>query len=195
MANGKTNGGERASGVPCLKVDTGNLPGKAAFELWQEELIPHWEIKLQESGQERFESAAESYFIGEVMLGKVRTPARRIDRSRYRIARDGLTQYGLQFIIGGRIGRRDGEGVVLARNRGDLFVSDLTQTQALEASNLSVLYFSAHAICWRRSLCSRTIIISASSRGTITSWPCWAIIWLRFTSLPRIWTLPKPRPG
>lgn len=130
------------SRVPCLKVDTGRLPRQAALELWQEEFVPHWEIRPRKNGQERFESATDSYLIGDAMLGTVRTPAQQIDRSRYRIARDGFTQYGFQFVIDGAIGRRDGGREAAARKKGDLFVSDLAQPQALEASDLSALYFS-----------------------------------------------------
>src|SRR5690606_8668060 len=82
--------------LPSFSVDTGRLPPKAALRLWQEELIPHWELRPHDRDADRFESATESYLIGDIMLGKVRTPSQRMDRSRYRIARDGLSQYGLQ---------------------------------------------------------------------------------------------------
>jgi len=128
--------------LPSFSFDTGRMPPKTAFSLWQEELIPHWELRLHDRDIQTFASATEGYLIGDIMLGRVRTPSQRIDRSRYRIARDGLSQYGLQFIVGGGIGRCDGGSEGWAGNTGDLFVSDLTQTQRLDARDLNVLYFS-----------------------------------------------------
>lgn len=128
--------------LPCFRVDTGQLPRNTAFGLWQDEFIPHWELRPQDRTSDTFESATESYLIGDIVLGRVRTPSQRMDRSRYRIGRDGLSQYGLQFVVQGGIGKRDGGSDGWAGNKGDLFVSDLTQTQMLEASDPSVVYFS-----------------------------------------------------
>lgn len=128
--------------LPSFRVDTRQLPRNEAFSLWQDELIPHWELQPHDKDAERFESATETYLIGDIVLGRVETPSQRMDRSRYRIARDGLSQYGLQFVVDGGIGKRSGGSEGWADNKGDLFVSDLTQTQMLEASNLSVVYFS-----------------------------------------------------
>lgn len=128
--------------LPSFRIDTRPLPRSTAFSLWQEELVPYWGIRLPDNRQDQFTSVMESFVIGDVTLGTVHTRAQYMDRSRYRIARDGFTQYGLQFIIEGCNGVRDGNSDSVARNRGDLLVCDLTQPQSLEASDLSVLYFT-----------------------------------------------------
>lgn len=125
-----------------LRVDTQHLPGNDAFALWQEEFVPHWEVRPVQPPREKFRSSAEIHQFGEMALGTVKTPAQWIDRSRYRIARDGFTQFGIQIVRQGHIGKRDGGNDVLAKEPGDLLVSDLTQCSALEASDLSALFFS-----------------------------------------------------
>lgn len=128
--------------LTSFRIDTEQLPRNTAFSRWQEELVPYWEIRLPDSRRDQFTSVMESFVIGDVTLGTVHTRAQYMDRSRYHIARDGFTQYGLQFIIDGRNGVRDGDSDSVAKNRGDLLVCDLTQPQSLEASDLSVLYFT-----------------------------------------------------
>src|SRR5690606_4097743 len=128
--------------LPFFSVDTGRLPRNEAFGLWQDEVVPCGEAHPHDKETETFASVTEGYLIDDMMLGRVWTPSQRIGRSRYRIARDGLSQYGLQFIIEGGIGKRDGGSEGWAGNRGDLLVADLTQTQMLEARDLNVIYFS-----------------------------------------------------
>src|SRR5690606_16179870 len=115
---------------------------RTAFGIWQEEIVPYWEIRPGHKARDKFASMTEIYDLGDMMFGTVTTPAQRVDRSQYRIARDGLTQYGLQVIVGGRIGRRDGTDADVARRPGDVLIADLAQCQALEADDLSVLFFS-----------------------------------------------------
>ncbi len=125
-----------------LRVDTRHLPGRDAFALWQEQFVPHWEVRPVQSPREKFQSSTEIHQFGDIVLGTVETPAQWIDRSRYRIARDGFTQFGIQIVRQGRIGRRDGGSDAVAKEPGDLLVSDLAQCSALEASDLSTIFLS-----------------------------------------------------
>lgn len=125
-----------------LRVHTHELPGKDALRLWQEEYVPYWEIRPVGSPEDKFESSAEIHQLGDMALGSVRTPAQWIDRSRYRIAQDGFTQFGVQVVMEGHIGKRDAGPEALASEPGDLLISDLAQCSTLETSNLSALFFS-----------------------------------------------------
>jgi AraC-like DNA-binding protein len=104
--------------------------------------VPYWEVRPIRSPEEKFASSAEIHQFGEMALGMVKTPAQWIDRSRYRIARDGFTQFGIQIVRQGHIGKRDSGSDALAKEPGDLLISDLSQCSTLEASNLSALFFS-----------------------------------------------------
>lgn len=126
----------------ALRVDTRHLPGKDAFALWQAEFVPYWEVRPVKAPEEKFQSSAEIHQFGEMALGTVRTPAQWIDRSRYRVACDGFTQFGIQFVRQGHIGKRDAGSDALASEPGDMLISDLSQCSTLEASNLSALFFS-----------------------------------------------------
>lgn len=132
----------KAYALPSFSIDTSQLPRNTAFGVWQDEIIPYWEARLHDKRAETFDSAADGYLFGDIMVGRVRTASQHLDRSRYRIARDGLSQYGFQFIMDGGIGGRDGGSEGWAGAKGDLFVSDLAQTMRVEACNLRVLYFS-----------------------------------------------------
>jgi AraC-like DNA-binding protein len=133
--NGNTN-------LQPLRVDTQHLPGSEAFALWQDEFVPYWEVRPVRPPEEKFASSAEIHQFGAMALGTVKTPAQWIDRSRYRIARDGFTQFGIQIVRQGHIGKRDTGSDALASEPGDVLISDLSQCSTLEASNLSALFFS-----------------------------------------------------
>ncbi|MHA6731641.1 helix-turn-helix domain-containing protein [Devosia sp. A369] len=131
---------EAGAALQSFRIDTGNLVRKAGFALWQEELVPYWESRPCGNTQEPFRSVFECHLFGAVMIGRVGTPAQRIDRSRYRIARDGFSQYGLKIVLSGAIGKRDGHGESRAEAPGDVFLTDLSQPQAVESSDLDVLF-------------------------------------------------------
>lgn len=138
-----SNGRSDAQTGPALqsfRIDTGNLAGKAGFELWQEELVPYWDSQPCGDVREHFRSVFESHLCGAVMIGRVGTPAQRIDRSRYRIARDGFSQYGLKIVLRGAIGKRGGDRESRADAPGDVFITDLSQPQTVESGDLDVLF-------------------------------------------------------
>lgn len=135
----RATSGER---LQSLRVDTRHLPGDQAFALWQDEFVPYWEVRPVRSTDDRFECSAEIHPFGNMVLGAVTTPAQWIDRSRHRIARDGLTQFGIQIVRQGHIGKRDAGIEAVAKEPGDVLISDLSQCSTLEAGNLSALFFS-----------------------------------------------------
>src|SRR5690606_40864942 len=103
-----------------LRVLTHDLPGKDALRLWQEEYVPYWEIRPVGSPEDKFESSAEIHQLGDMALGSVRTPAQWIDRSRYRIAQDCFTQFGVQVDMECHIGKLYAGSEDLERDRGDM---------------------------------------------------------------------------
>lgn len=125
--------GAGSSRPQALRIDTQHLPGKDASALWQDEFVPYWEVRPVRSPEEKFPSSAEIHQFGEMALGTVRTPAQWIDRSRYRVACDGFTQFGIQFVRQGHIGKRDAGAEALASEPGDVLISDLSQCSTLAA--------------------------------------------------------------
>ncbi len=110
---------------------------REALSLWQENLGAIYDVRLR-SDDSVFQSRAEAFHFGDVVLTAYRCSAQTFDRSRSRIGRDGIDHYTLQFCLSGRHGRRDGAQNGEAE-RGDLLVADLAQPHATATSDFDSL--------------------------------------------------------
>lgn len=127
---GMTGGGmeEARDRVPQSVVDTRGMAGGAAFELWREQLNAMGEARSLRPVASGFHVQVEAFQIGPLVLGRSIQPAQTFDRSRFRIARDGLDQLVLRFFDRGSVFCRDRDADAGVRP-GDLFVTDLAEVQ------------------------------------------------------------------
>ena len=110
-----------ADKLPFSSFDTKGLPLQAARTLWFENI--------------------DVLFDVNVVIGKSRSLAQSFERSRYRAARDGLSQYLIQFYSAGLCGKRGSAESEWARP-GDLMLVDLAQplaTAATDFANLTMI--------------------------------------------------------
>lgn len=116
---------EHADGsIPHSVLDTRGLPGKQAFELWQEHLSRHYEPRVRKDHPHNFDLRADFWHLGNVLLANFQVPAQDYNRSRTCIGRDGMDMFMVQIFRKGWNAPRD-TGVT-ARD-GDILVFDMAQ--------------------------------------------------------------------
>ncbi|MDJ1157023.1 AraC family transcriptional regulator [Chelatococcus sp. SYSU_G07232] len=132
--------GQAKSGqkLPYSFMDTKGMSAKEAGAAWAENIGVMFDTKYHELPSEGFHAHAGGYILGELIIGTGKSVAQNFDRSRYRIGRDGLTHYLLQYYQRGSCGRRDGGSGDRTRP-GDLFITDLAQPLATAASDFTNL--------------------------------------------------------
>lgn len=123
--------------IPRSLFDSASLGGKEALAIWQENMDAIYDVRLC-ADQTGFQTRAEAFHFGEVVLTAYRCSAQTFDRSRARIGRDGVDHYTLQFCLSGRHGRRDGVRGGEA-GPGDLLIADLAQPHATTTSDFDSL--------------------------------------------------------
>lgn len=124
--------------IPHSLLDSAGLERKAALAVWRENMDALYDVRLRAHDGAGFQSRAEAFHFGDVVLTAYRCSAQTFDRSRSRIGRDGIDHYTLQFCLSGRHGRRDGAQGEEA-GRGDLLIADLAQPQATATSDFDSL--------------------------------------------------------
>lgn len=124
--------------IPHSLFDSAGMGRLAALAIWQESMGALYDVRLRAHDEAGFQSRAEAFHFGEVVLTAYRCSAQTFDRSRARIGRDGIDHYTLQFCLSGRHGRRDGAGGGEA-GRGDLLIADLAQPHATATSDFDSL--------------------------------------------------------
>lgn len=124
--------------IPYSLLDTSAARTSDAVALWQESMGAIYDVRPRAHEAADFQSRAEAFHLGEIVLTAYRCSAQTFDRSRSRIGRDGIDHYTLQFCLSGRHGRRDGESGSEA-GPGDLLVADLSQRQATATSDFDSL--------------------------------------------------------
>ena len=124
--------------VPHSLVTTIGLPPEEALAVWHESMGAIYDVRLRGSDNARFQSRAEAFHLGEIVLTAYHCSAQTFSRSRARIGRDGMDHYTLQFCLAGRHGPRDGETGSEA-GPGDLLIADLAQRQATGTSDFDSL--------------------------------------------------------
>ena len=108
------------------RFDTRTLPPKLAQPAWNEAIGVIFDSRSRKSVEEGFFAHVDAAFMGDVALGRLTGTAQDFDRSRYKIARDGMDGYLLQFYLNGRSASRGGSNSEVA-SEGDLYVIDMAQ--------------------------------------------------------------------
>ncbi|MQT14878.1 helix-turn-helix domain-containing protein [Segnochrobactrum spirostomi] len=109
------------------RFDTRHLPAPAAREAWNEAINVVFDSRLRK-GADGFFASVDAALIGDVAFGRIQGSAQDFDRSRYKIARDGMDGFILQFYFTGQSAARDGKRPVAGA--GDLYVIDMAQPLA-----------------------------------------------------------------
>lgn len=106
--------------------DSRALPAHLAQPAWNEAIGVLFDSRSRKSVEEGFFAHVEAAFMGDVALGRLQSTAQDFDRSRYKIARDGMDGFLLQFYLNGRSASRGGSNSEVA-GEGDLYVIDMAQ--------------------------------------------------------------------
>lgn len=115
--------------------DTRVLPAHLAQQAWTEAIGVLFDSRPRKTVEEGFFAEVDAAFMGDVALGRLRSTAQDFDRSRYKIARDGMDGYLLQFYLSGRSATRGGSNAEVA-GEGDLYVIDMAQPLATTTTDL-----------------------------------------------------------
>lgn len=116
------------------RFDTRALPKTTAQEVWHESINVLFDSRPRQSIEDGFYARVDAALMGDVALGSLTSTAQDFDRSRYKIARDGMDGYLLQFYLRGQSARRSGSNSHVA-GEGDLYVLDMAQPLSTATSD------------------------------------------------------------
>ncbi|MFC6486378.1 helix-turn-helix domain-containing protein [Nitratireductor sp. GCM10026969] len=117
--------------------DSSGIPPREAFALWQEQLDHLAEARLVKE-PEGFHARAEAVVLDRLVVGSIQNTAYAYDRSRFRIARDGIDHYMLQFYKKGRmICRITGTGEAI--KPGDMILADMANPESVVILDIDVV--------------------------------------------------------
>ena len=116
-----------AQPIPVSVFDTAGMPLDQAFSAWQDSVGVFYGVRLLNNSAERFRSRVEAIQLSETILADYTCVSQTFDRSRSRIARDGLEHLSLQFCTAGSYGRRGG-GTSEKAGPGDLIIAALMES-------------------------------------------------------------------
>ncbi|WP_370674849.1 helix-turn-helix domain-containing protein [Pleomorphomonas sp. PLEO] len=122
------------SKLPRSRFDSRLLPAHLVQPAWNEAIGVIFDTRPRKSVEEGFFAHVDAAFVGDVGLGRVRSTAQDFDRSRYKIARDGMDGYLLQFYLSGRSATRGGSNSEVA-GEGDLYMIDMAQPLATSTTD------------------------------------------------------------
>ena len=114
--------------IPTSGFDLSSLPVREALTAWHEGFGALTDSKLLNPVEDRLPISAKAFHIDDLVLCSLATVAQRVNRSRARIARDGIDVYTLNFF-------EKGDGFsgheACATRTGDLAVLDMSQSHTL----------------------------------------------------------------
>lgn len=123
--------------IPRSVFDTSGLPPHKAFTLWQEQLDHLADVRLVRE-PEGFHARAEAVVFDRLVLGGIRNTTYTYDRSRFRIARDSIDHYMLQFYKKGRmICRKTGTGEAV--RPGDMTLADMANPESVAIVDIDLV--------------------------------------------------------
>lgn len=128
------------SKIPRSRFDSRTLPAHLVQPAWNEAIGVIFDSRPRKSVEDGFFASVDAAFVGDVGLGRLRSTAQDFDRSRYKIARDGMDGYLLQFYLSGRSGSRGGSNSEVA-GEGDLYVIDMAQPLATSTTDHDQITF------------------------------------------------------
>jgi AraC-like DNA-binding protein len=123
-----------AQRMPRSSFDTRHLPGQAAVSAWRDSISVLFEARPRKTVDDGFFARIDASLAGEVGIGRLTASAQDFDRSRQKIARDGMDGYLLQFYLSGHSASRTSGEEAMARP-GDLYVIDMAQPLATRTSD------------------------------------------------------------
>lgn len=100
---------------------------------WRESMNVLFEPRPHAGIDEGFYAHVDAALIGELGLARVEGSAQDFDRSRNKIARDGMDGYLLQFYLNGASAPRSGDSAIASQ--GDLYVIDMARPLMTRTSN------------------------------------------------------------
>lgn len=118
-----------ASKLLRSRFDTRAMAPREVVPTWTEAIGVIFDSRARKSAEEGFFATVDAAFMGDVALGRLRSSTQDFDRSRYKIARDGMDGFLLQFYLSGRSASR-GSGNSEVAAEGDLYVIDMAQPLA-----------------------------------------------------------------
>ncbi|WP_117193531.1 helix-turn-helix domain-containing protein [Rhizobium terrae] len=121
------------AGLRRSRFDTRRMPHAAGYEAWNEAINVLFDARSRRTADEGFFASVDATLMGEVALGRLEATAQDFDRSRYKIARDGMDGYVLQFYLKGQSAARDNRLPVAGV--GDLYIVDMAQPLATTTSD------------------------------------------------------------
>ncbi|OOG71013.1 AraC family transcriptional regulator [Sinorhizobium sp. A49] len=127
-------------GLPRSRFDTTAMRQQDAHLMWRESIGVLFDTRLRGPSDEPFFASVDAALIGGVGVARTRSSGQDFDRSRYKIARDGMDGYLVQFYLNGQSGTR-GSSDSIARP-GDLYVIDMAQplaTSTIDHEHLSLV--------------------------------------------------------
>lgn len=121
--------------LPVTRFSTEGLAPARALDGWR--AYTDVFIESKPTDRDGFRGRMDIYLLESLLLGRFDCATQVWDRSRHRIARDGLAHYGLQIYLRGTCGARGGGPAAVA---GDLFVCDLAQPHVTETRDPDCLF-------------------------------------------------------
>ncbi|UXS41638.1 helix-turn-helix domain-containing protein [Agrobacterium tumefaciens] len=110
------------------RFDTRQVPKRDAMGLWRDSINVLFDARLRRPQDDGFFASVDAAFIGNVALGRTQSSAQDFDRSRHKLARDGMDGFLLQFYASGKSMSRRGSGETAGP--GDLYLIDMAQPLA-----------------------------------------------------------------
>ncbi len=127
-------------GLPRSRFDTTGMRQQNAHLMWRESIGVLFDARLRGPSDEPFFASVDAALIGGVGVARTRSRSQDFDRSRYKIARDGMDGYLVQFYVSGQSASRGAAGSVA--RPGDLYVIDMAQplaTSTIDHEHLSLV--------------------------------------------------------
>lgn len=116
------------------RFDTRWLPGPVAQTVWHESINVVFETRSRKTAEDGFYASVDAALIGDVAFGRLEGTGQEFDRSRSKIARDGMDGYVLQFYLKGQSAARSDVRLETA-GEGDLYIVDMAQPLATTTSD------------------------------------------------------------
>ncbi len=116
------------------RFDTRRLPEPLAQAIWHDSINVLFDTPSRKTVADGFYASGGAALIGDVALGRLAGTGKEFDRSRSKIARDGMDGYVLQFYLKGQSAARSDARLETA-GEGDLYILDMAQPLATTTSD------------------------------------------------------------
>ena len=111
--------------LPRSQFDTRLIPDRQAIASWRESMNVLFAPRPHVGVEDGFYAKIDAALVGDLGIGRLEGSAQDFDRSRNKIARDGMDGYLLQFYLTGASASRSGDAPTAGP--GDLYVIDMAR--------------------------------------------------------------------